>query len=435
MKAPFILRALASFAAFFVPGMSLWLPSGYSYGATLLLVTALLGIPWWWRVCRVSVQSRWLLLSIMVMGSVWFIDSFDSAWRWGTLDRPAKYLLALPCLLFLLAFTPRVRYLWWGIAVGAIGSGAMALYQVGILHLSRATGYTNAIQYGNLCLLLALMCLVVLTINPPGIGRWHRFAMALGMLSGLIGSALSQTRGGWVALALVLPMLVLVLRPFLTWRQSVGSVLLLLCMVSAVVFTQRSGMEERFDEARNEVLRYEILGDASSSVGQRLAHWRLAWNMGLERPVFGWGKTGYDIEKLRRVNAGQVDPFVLQFGHVHNEVLDLFAKHGLVGALALLLFYIVPLVLFWPTRRRVSVYTSSLDAPLKTDGRTNRTLLTLYLTGWLIPMAYIGFGLTQVFFAHNSGNVVYLFMIIIVHSIIQDYKREILNPSDNAYAY
>ena len=37
-----------------------------------------------------------------------------------------------------------------------------------------------------------------------------------------------------------------------------------------------------------------------------------------------------------RVQAGQAHPFVLQFGHVHNEVLDVFAKHGLLGVLALM---------------------------------------------------------------------------------------------------
>ena len=408
-----MLRGLASASAFMVPGLALWLPSGYSYGAALLLLGALFGAPWWWRECKVSRQSAWLLASIILMGCVWLLDSTETAWRWGTMDRPSKYLLALPCLFFLLAFAPQPRYLWAGIAVGALGGGAEALYQVGMLNMPRAAGYTNAIQYGNLSMLLALMCLVLIAARPPGLRPWHRLALVLGVIGGLVGSVLSQSRGGWVALVLVLPLLATVLWPFMNWRRLVGGASALLCVVVAVAFVERQGMENRLDEARSEVQRYESRGDAGSSVGQRLAHWQLAWNMGLDRPLLGWGKSGYDAEKQRRVDAKLAHPFVLQFAHAHNEVLDVFVKHGLLGVLALVLFYGVPLAIFWPTRARVMRQEGAAQ------GEVDRTRLALHLVGWIIPVAYIGFGLTQVFFAHNSGNLFYLFMVMLVHSALE----------------
>ena len=413
MKAESVLRGLASAAAFMVPGLALWLPSGYSYGAALLLLAAVVGAPWWWRACKVSRESGWLVLSIVVMGFVWLLDSSDGAWRWGALDRPSKYLLALPCLFFLLAYAPNPRWLWTGITLGALGSGGIALYQIGVLHLPRAAGYTNAIQYGNLCVLLALMCLVLLATRPPGVQTWRRLVMAVGVVLGLVGSVLSQSRGGWVALALIFPALALVLRPYIGWRQFAAGTAALLCALSVLVFVQRHGLEERLDMAVTEAQQFEQKGDAVSSVGQRLAHWQLAWDMGLARPLLGWGKSGYDAEKQRQVNAGQAHPFLLEFAHVHNEVLDLFAKHGLLGVLALLLFYGVPLALFWPTRARVMVPATNGGMQL------DRTALALHLVGWTVPVAYIAFGLTQVFFAHNSGNVFYLFMVMLVHSCLQ----------------
>ena len=413
MRVESVLRGLASAAAFMVPGLALWLPSGYSYGAALLLFAALVGAPWWWRACQVSRQSLWLVLSIVVMGFVWLLDSSDGAWRWGALDRPSKYLLALPCLFFLLAYAPNPRWLWTGITLGALGSGGIALYQIGVLHLPRAAGYTNAIQYGNLCVLLALMCLVLLATRPPGVQTWHRLVMAVGVVLGLVGSVLSQSRGGWVALALIFPALALVLRPYIGWRQFAAGTAALLCALSVLVFVQRHGLEERLDMAVTEAQQFEQKGDAVSSVGQRLAHWQLAWDMGLARPLLGWGKSGYDAEKQRQVNAGQAHPFLLEFAHVHNEVLDLFAKHGLLGVLALLLFYGVPLALFWPTRARVMVPATNGGMQL------DRTALALHLVGWTVPVAYIAFGLTQVFFAHNSGNLFYLFMVMLVHSCLQ----------------
>ena len=413
MRAESVLRGLASAAAFMVPGLALWIPSGYSYGAALLLLTALFGAPWWWRECKVSRQSLWLVLSIVVMGFVWLLDSSDGAWRWGALDRPSKYLLALPCLFFLLAYAPNPRWLWTGITLGALGSGGIALYQIGVLHLPRAAGYTNAIQYGNLSVLLALMCLVLLVARPPGVRTWQWVLTAAGVVLGLVGSVLSQSRGGWVALALILPALALVLRPYIGWRQFAAGTAALLCALSVLVFVQRHGLEERLDMAVTEAQQFEQKGDAVSSVGQRLAHWQLAWDMGLARPLLGWGKSGYDAEKKRQVNAGQAHPFLLEFAHVHNEVLDLFAKHGLLGVLALLLFYGVPLALFWPTRARVMVPATNGGMQL------DRTALALHLVGWTVPVAYIAFGLTQVFFAHNSGNLFYLFMVMLVHSCLQ----------------
>ena len=330
--------------------------------------------------------------------------------------------LALPCVLFLLAYAPRPRWLWSGIAVGAVGSGVVAWAQVSWLGMPRAAGFTNAIQYGNLSVLLSLMCLVLLAIRPPGLQRWHYVVLPLGVVAGLVGSILSHSRGGWLAWTLALPVLAGVLCQFVPWRRLLAGVLLLLCMVAALVYVQRHVLEERIDTARSEVLRYENVGDAETSVGQRLAHWELAWRMGLEKPLLGWGKTGYDVEKLRRVQAGQAHPFVLQFGHVHNEVLDVFAKHGVLGVLALCLFYGVPFWLFWPGRRHVTVWATAPDGSRQPV--LDRTALALRTVGWTIPLAYVGFGFSQVFFAHNSGNLFYLFMVMLIHSCLQARERD-----------
>ena len=130
--------------------------------------------------------------------------------------------------------------------------------------------------------------------------------------------------------------------------------------------------------------------------------------MGLERPLLGWGRSGYVAEKARRVAAGQAPASVLQFTHAHNEAFDLFAKRGLLGVAVLGLFYAVPLWLFWPRRQRIFDSAGTLD----------REALGLCLVGLLLPLSYIGFGLTQVFLAHNSGNVFYLFMCLLLHAVL-----------------
>ena len=52
-----------------------------------------------------------------------------------------------------------------------------------------------------------------------------------------------------------------------------------------------------------------------------------------------------------------------------------------------------------------------------------RPELALRMLGVTLVLSYVGFGLTQVFFAHNSGNLFYLFMIAILNGLLAEPKR------------
>ncbi|MDD2545325.1 MAG: O-antigen ligase family protein [Burkholderiaceae bacterium] len=389
----------ASLAAFLVPGLALWVPSGYSYGAAVMVLLSLASLGAW--AGRPVPRQAWALAAAFAaMAAIWLLD-VGAAWGWGSFDKPLKYLIALPCLFWVLAFAPRTAWLWAGLVVGACGSGLVALYQVLGLHWPRAAGYTNAIQYGNLSLLLALMCGGVLVVHWPCWSRARRGLWGLGLLLGAVGSLLSQSRGGWLALVIVLPLCAGLLARLGQRRAWWGVAWLAL---AALLLSQTPAVHERIQEAQHEVETYRAQGDGATSVGHRLSHWSLAWAMGRDRPWTGWGRAGYEAEKARRVAAGEAHPMVLQYGHAHNDALDLFAKRGLLGVLVLLLFYGVPLALFWPSRARVT------DA----QGQWDREALSLRLVGVLLPLSYASFGLTQAFLAHNSGNMFYLFMCLLV---------------------
>ncbi|MBP7607808.1 MAG: O-antigen ligase family protein [Giesbergeria sp.] len=397
-----------------VPGLALWLPSGYSWGAALLLLCSLASAGVWLR-RPLARSSWWLLLAMLGMGSLWLLD-IGAGWIPREWDKPSKYFLALPCLAYALAFAPRLDWLWGGVWLGACGSGAVALYQTSVLGLSRATGYTNAIQYGDLSLLLGLMCAVLLLVDWARWKAWQRLGWALAMLLGCTGSLLSGSRGGWLALVVVLPVCAALLARRGQWPTLLRGAGLVLGMLAALLLFKGAEVEQRIDEAHSEAQVYQDQGNADTSIGHRLAHWQLAWQMGLERPVLGWGHSGYAQEKARRVAAGQAPASVLQFTHAHNEAFDLFAKRGLLGVAVLGLFYGVPLWLFWPRRARVLDSSAALD----------REALSLCMVGILLPLSYFGFGLTQVFLAHNSGNVFYLFMCLLLHAVLQ--SREAQRP-------
>ncbi len=396
-----------------VPGLALWMRSGYSWGAAVLLICSFATAGVWLR-RPPGRDTWWLFASVLAMGVVWALDFDAGQGSWSDLDRPAKYLLALPCLLYVVAYPPRARMLWLGLAIGACGAGCIGMYQAMVQHMPRANGYTNAIQYGGLSLLLGLMCSAALLVQWDRWKPWQRVAWALCILLGFQGSLLSESRGGWLVLPLALPLCAWLQARFGQRKLAVVGAALVVAGVAGLMAFKAHDVRLRVGEAFQEITEYEASGDAASSVGQRLAHWKLAWAMGADRPLTGWGRYGYEAEKQRRVAAGEAHPFVLQFSHAHNEVLDIFAKRGLPGVAVLLLFYGVPLVLFWPTRRRVFPNPSG---PLDEEG------LCLRLVGVLLPVSYMGFGVTQVFLGHNSGTMFYLFMCMLVLAILQGRHR------------
>ena len=120
----------------------------------------------------------------------------------------------------------------------------------------------------------------------------------------------------------------------------------LLAGLAALALTLQAPLLERMETAAQETQQFMETEQADTSVGHRFAHWQMAWRMGLQKPLWGWGRAGYEQEKQALVERGQAPPSVLRFSHAHNEVLDAFVRRGLAGALAVLAFYAVPLAVF-----------------------------------------------------------------------------------------
>ncbi len=397
-------------AAFFLLALALALPSGFATGAVLLL---LLGLARWPGLLAGRIRgSRPMALwagTVLVMGLVWSMHITDANGRLVTstlgLDRCLKYLLVLLLLPALLAQAPRAGALRWGSALGAIGAALMALWQLQVQHLDRAQGFTNAIQFGNLALLLGLHAGVwALHTRVPR----ERAVGALGAACGLLASVASGSRGGWITLPLLLLVALWLRYPAHDetrarrgWRALLATVAV--CALLALL----PGVQHRAEKAADEYQRQEQRQD-DSSIGLRLAFWRQAWADGLARPWVGVGQGGYEQRQREAVARGDMPPQAVLFNHAHNEWLDMFAKRGLLGVAGLLLFYAVPGLLFWRSLRSVAGAQAPPDAP---------TRHAAALCGLITVLGFAGFGMTQVMFAHNNGNMMYLLCISLYLSV------------------
>ncbi|QTD45165.1 O-antigen ligase family protein [Ottowia testudinis] len=401
-------------AAFLLPALALWVPSGYSYAALLMLLGAVCFAPAWLR--HKPDRATWGLAMLMVgMGCMWFMLTVDTGVnRW---DKGLKWLLGAWCLLYLTACPPRPQAFLAGLPIGCAGMGLLALWQVWGLGMERATGYTNAIQWGNLALLLACLNAVSLAVFWRQHGALWRAGMALAVTLSLAASLLSQSRGGWLALAAIFPLWL-----WLTWRlrrRVFGRLLaalgvLLLTLMLVLSLTPR--FNERIALAAMEISAYLDNGKTDTSLGLRLAQYRLAAQLIPEKPWLGWGARGFVDEMQRRVDAGEYGSEMMQYPQIHNDFLDAWVKVGLGGVLWQAALFAWVLAIFWPSPARMARHAE--------DNPRWREALTLRVMGAMVPVSYFMFGMSQPFFNHNSGIMCFVFYVTVLWAALQRVERE-----------
>lgn len=405
-------------AVFLLLALSLSVPSGYSWGAVLLL---LLGLVRWpavllRRMAWPSDMRAWAVV-IILMGLVWslhiVVDGKLITNSLG-LDRSLKYLLVFLVVPALLNRRPSEAAVNWGCWVGAIGAGITALWQVCGLGWERAAGYTNAIQFGNLALLLAAWS-GVRALRAPC--RWQKAVGWLALLLGTVASVASGSRGGWVTLPALLLLGFWFSAPPATPAQSLPRALraVALTLIACLALLALPPVQQRVVIAIDEWSAAEQTPE-NTSVGLRRSFWEQALAVGQAHPWLGVGQAGYEDLQREAVARHEMPEAALEFNHAHNEWLDMFAKRGLLGVAGLALFFAVPGVLFARRLRRDPGEPSD-QAPVPDAAASERR--TAALCGLMTVLGFAGFGLTQVMFAHNNGNMMYLLTVTLWLACLQ----------------
>ena len=361
------------------------------------------------------------------MGLVWCMHIVNEQGQLVTttlgLDRCVKYGLVLLILPALFTLRPSASTLRWGCAAGATGAGLVALWQVLVQDLPRADGFSNAIQFGNLALLLGLWSCVWAQQRGTTI---ERFACGVGTILGIAASLASGTRGGWLVLPVLL-MLAIWLGPSdriagaPNGRGGRHGRLLIAVVITVLTCAAALTLPEIRDRTKLVLQEWTQPSVGNSSTGLRRALWQEAWRTGLSSPWIGVGQVGYERVLREAASRQQVPQGVLKLNHAHNEALDLFAKRGLLGVTMLVLFYGIPGLACWrhlrttvrnPKSDRRRAGEAAGGAPAHPEaGRAAA------LCGLITVLGFMIFGTTQVMFAHNNGNLMYLIPLSIWISV------------------
>ncbi|MDP3535366.1 MAG: O-antigen ligase family protein [Halomonas sp.] len=384
-------------AVFLLAAIALVVPSGYSLGAVLLLIAGL-GLIAARRVPTLTKQDGAIIAVLVAYAAITMLEAWWDGQGIKGLDKPSRYLLAIPALFWVLRYPPKLAFLWSGVAVGAISAGSWAGWQKLVLGVDRAQGHTQVIQFGNLSMLLGVLCMAGL--GWAVVQRQRNFWIGLllaGTLGGLLGSLFSGSRGGWVGFPIVLLVLYRAYGRQLPTQFKVAVLAAVMIGGLTVYAVPQIGVQDRVHQAFSDVSLYISGENRSTSLGARFEMWRGAAMLIQEKPFTGWGSIGYADAMYAFGEAGVISREAAQYNHAHNEFVDAFAKRGILGLLFLLALYLVPMRFF----------TCDLQAP-------NLETRAVATAGVLLSVTYIDFGLSQAFLAHNSGIMMYVFFLVVL---------------------
>ncbi|SDF93729.1 MULTISPECIES: O-antigen ligase [unclassified Duganella] len=320
--------------------------------------------------------------------------------RMRDLEKPLRMLAASSVMLTVLACRPSRKALWWGLIAGAVAGCLFIAYQRWGMGVDRPGGLINSITFGDIMLCLGLMCLAATLDFAGRSAAWP----ALGALAGLTGSIATGTRGGWLAIGFSVLLLVRfghVLHG--RWRKALA--LLALALVVSTYFIPQTGARERIDEGISDVQHYFNGGPSYTSVGIRLELWRSALQLIEKHPLAGASVPTVRAELEQLVAEGRAHPYVLDFDHFHNDLLQVLVYGGVVGLLAWGSTLVAPFLFF----RRQLQCGDHLNAPA--------------LAGMLLVLSYFSFGLTEVIFWSMRSNLFYAMMLFLLAGLCLNAKE------------
>ncbi len=375
--------------------------NGYAYAPVVLILLSLaFCVPAVRKPLALSLQDKSIIaiMVFFVLAHAIEIVLDDQALR--AIDRPSRFLLAVPVLLLLLAYPPKPAFFWWGAVAGSAIAGVIMILYTWLFGSYAARHWMMPIQFAALVSVLAWISFAGMGYfqamrNLPGM-----VAGAAGGLLGLTAAVLSGTRGAWLAIPFALLVLALSYRKVFPLRVWTGIILALLLTLVTLVGMSQTSVRDEMMQARSDIQHYFENGEVETSPGVRLEMWKIALDMIPEHPWLGWGRNGYVGELTRRVASGETSDDLLRFTHTHSELIDAQTKRGLLGLLALLALYIVPAR--WFMQRALS----APDLKIRAAG----------LAGVFLTLVFFFSGLTQTLFAHNSGATFYAFMLVIAWS-------------------
>ena len=379
-------------------------PKGYNYGSTALLVASVLFVFYSiykkFKIKEIIKQNNpiFFIVSLYFLIALFFIILHGDKFK--LIDNPLRAFLFLSVIIFVIYTKIKFDVLLYSIPVGSFVAGLVALYQYYVLHLPSAFWEQMKIQSGDIAMSLGSFSFII-SLYLFDIKK-TRFALvtAITGLFGVLASVLSLARGGWVGVPLIFVFVLYMYRNMIS--KKLLSAVVLSILVGGISLSTNEQFMGRILDAKNNLIHYSE-NSKDGSIGARLDMWKMGVDAFIEHPISGWSLKALDEYKKNLADKGIVSREFTVYSHLHNQFIDELAKKGILGGVAILGIFLVPLCSFY---RKQKTFPN------------NKKIKLLTALGIIHVLATMSYCLTQTFLAHNSGNIFYFFVLIIFYALM-----------------
>lgn len=271
----------------------------------------------------------------LLSGVLMFLSTVLSFWMSGDLADPQSirthWLYLLPVGLVATFSRTGVSRQWlYSLLIIAAIMSFIVVIKDNLYGGARGSHHGSPIPFGTVSLSTALLCLIF--AMDRSVSKWLRLLLLASALIGLVAVIWSATRGAWLFLTVwTCVASVIWLKKRSTVKYKVAVVVSVLILTIGVMVSPASDiLEKRVIGTYTEVEQYFSGERVTTSAGQRLELWKVAFNTFRENPLLGAGRSGFLEEKQGMNDNGEVE-VIRSLQHAHNDVLWVLATRGLLG--------------------------------------------------------------------------------------------------------
>lgn len=302
------------------------------------------------------------------------------------------------------------RFIWLGCLLGVFFACLLALYQSMNLGIDRPNGFLGSpITFGNNALLLGAISLAGRHDPPFTLRKPVWLALSyLGFFFGLTASLISQSKGGWPLIPVVLIWVLVEDFCRASRRGKLSLSVAAFTFVCLLPFIPLDKALLRIDSAVIGTKTWFLTGDVvEGSASIRLELWQFGMKIWPEKPWLGHSRQGV-VDRLREeVSQNELDSAVKDLTGLHNEIVQVIAEQGLIGLLSWAIIFTLSFLVFSRTYLQHDPVHRALGK-----------------AGIITVLASLIFGLSDMNLMLNANRQLFVFFIMIFSALIVADKKK-----------
>lgn len=377
-------------------------PKGYNYAPIILSAIGLIYFIPLKKKLSFSSEDKKVIFSFLFYFCTFLLSIIINKDGIREIDNPSRLLLFIPLLLLFKNFPIKRKTILYAIPSSALITGCVALFQKFALGYEKPFPETMHIQMGDIAISLAISSLIISIYFS--IKKEYKSALfgMIGLILAVSTSALSGARGGWIGFPIVFFIVLVLYRKYINKKLILSLFIITTLGFSTLLSSSKFGIEQRYNEAKSDIINYFEESNKDTSLGARFDMWENALIAIKEAPIFGHGSEGYNQFRDRQVKSGQMAKTTLGFKSLHNQYLESWVKRGVIGFIGLIFVILIPLFFF-----------------IKNLNTENLEIKCITILGITHIISHLFFFTSQSFLAHNSGNIFYFFTFLIFYCLIK----------------